>query len=425
MRSRPLAVLGLLAVAGCTVARAQNKKGVHGETPIAEQLPVLDKLGLGKSEGVPAGVDAVIWASLIPADNQMSEIRVTLGRKLYFDTRLSADNTVACATCHDVLRGFTDQRPLSEGIGGKVGRRNAPTTANAALLGTQFWDGRAATLEQQAILPIVNPIEMGMKDGAAAVAAIKDDPEYQRLFEAAYGRAPNYEDIGRALASFERTLIFLDAPFDQFVGGKKDAISEAAAAGFRLFNGKARCVTCHPISVASPLGTDNRFHNIGVSARAQDFDKLARQALDVIAKGGGNEKEEIDRLALETDMSQLGRFLVSKSNNDMGAFRTSQLRNIGLTAPYMHDGTLQTLWDVMDHYNKGGEPHFFLDGGIEPLALTEEEINQLVEFMFTLTDRRFDQANQAAFASQLEASKTKRPFRNEERAQRKTIGFTP
>jgi cytochrome c peroxidase len=156
----------------------------------------------------PDIVPPAAWAALVPEDNQETPERVALGRKLYFDTALSADGTVSCATCHDVSRGFTDQRPVSEGIGGKLGRRNAPTTLNALFFQTQFWDGRAITLEDQAKLPIVNPIEMGMPDGEAAVAKIAGDAQYQKMFQAAYGRAPNYDDIGRAIAAFERTLVF-------------------------------------------------------------------------------------------------------------------------------------------------------------------------------------------------------------------------
>ncbi|ACY16823.1 cytochrome-c peroxidase [Haliangium ochraceum] len=370
----------------------------------------------------PASIDPHIWDVIVPDDNGQTPERVALGEKLYFDVRLSADGTVACATCHDVTRSFTDRRPMSEGIGGKVGRRNAPTTMNAALLGTQFWDGRAATLEAQAVLPITNPIEMGQPSPDAAVAAIADDPEYQQMFQAAYGRPVNIDDIGRALAAFERTLIFLDAPFDRYVAGDADAMSPAAIAGWRLFNGKARCVTCHPISIANPIGSDNRFHNIGVSARVQDFESLAKQALALLEEDDSADK--IDQLALETDANQLGRFLVTQNYSDVGAFRTSQMRNVGITAPYMHDGTLQTLWDVMDHYNKGGEPHIYLDGGIEPLALSEGEIDQLVAFMFALTDVRFKDLSEQERARQRELASKQRPFRNTARAERKIVTFT-
>ena len=168
----------------------------------------------------------------------------------------------------------------------------------------------------------------------------------------------------------------MDSPFRRFLAGDDGAISAEAKQGWVLFNGKGRCVTCHPINTSNPLGTDNRFHNIGVSARHQDFDALAKQALRALQQDSSEQK--LDELALSTDMSELGRFMVTKNRSDIGAFRTSLLLNIGITQPYMHDGSIETLWDVMDHYNKGGEPNLFLDGGIEPLALTETEIDQIV-----------------------------------------------
>lgn len=395
---------------------------LHGAQAMDQQLAQLSRWQpQAPSKIAPAGVDPQYWQSLIPADNQITAERVALGRKLYFDTRLSKDGTVACATCHDVSRGFSDRRSRAEGIRDQIGQRNAPVTLNAAFFSTQFWDGRAATLEDQAKLPIVNPIEMGQPDGAAVTKAIAGDPEYQAAFKAAYNRAPNYDDIGRAVATFERTLIFLDAPFDRFARGDRNAISADAAAGWALFNGKARCVSCHQISSSSPIGTDNRFHNIGVSARHQDFEKLATTALAALAKDSS--KESLDQLALQTNLSELGRFVVSRNRSDIGAFKTSQLRNIGVTGPYMHDGTLSTLWDVIDHYNKGGEVNPYLDGGIEPLALTEREISQVVEFLFTLTDTRLDEQNRAEHTRQQQLAAKQRPFRDDAAANRKQLQF--
>jgi len=334
---------------------------------------------------------------------------------------LSADGTVSCATCHDVTRGFTDQLAVSEGIKDQNGRRNAPTTLNVALLQTLFLDGRSPTLEHQARMPIVNPIEMGMPDGAAAANAIADDAEYQTAFRKAYGRPVNYEDIGRAIAAFERTLIFVDSPFRRFLAGDDGAISAEAKQGWVLFNEKGRCVTCHPMNTSDPLGTDNRFHNIGVSARHQDFDALAKRALKALQQDPSEEK--LDELALSTDMSELGRFMVTRNRSDVGAFRTSLLLNIGITQPYMHDGSIETLWDVMDHYNKGGESNLFIDGGIEPLALTEAEIDQLVEFLFTLTDERFARQNKRQFERQKERARKKRPLRDDDMAFRLKLAF--
>lgn len=405
-----------------TAAAAAPNNALHGAMPMAEQQARMDALlGDVRQVVIPAGVSPVYWQSLVPKENPGTAAQVALGKKLFFDTRLSRDNTVACATCHDVSRGFSDRRNTSEGIGDQIGRRNAPTTINAAFFSSQFWDGRAPTLEEQAKLPIVNPIEMGMPDGDAAVRAIAGDPEYQRMFQEAYGRAPNYEDIGRAIASFERTMIFISSPFDRFLRGDVNAISADARAGFALFNGKARCNSCHQMSGSNPLGTDNRFHNIGVSARHQNFEELAKKGLAAIAKD--DSIETIDRLALETDLSELGRFTVTRNRADIGAFKTSGVRNVGINAPYMHDGSLATLWDVMDHYNKGGEVNPFLDGGIEPLVLTEKEIDQVVAFLFSLTDERFAEENQKELERQRAIASERRPFRETQEANREILQF--
>jgi cytochrome c peroxidase len=415
-----LALFAITARVGLSVA-AEPALAPHGAMAIQEQQQRLAKL-IPSVTSPPPGVDPIAWASIyIPAGNELTADRIALGRKLYFDTRLSKDGTLACATCHDVSRGFTDHRSVSEGIGDHLGKRSAPTTMNAALMQSQFWDGRAPSLEEQAKLPILNPIEMGHPDAASAMAAVNTDPAYVGLFQKAYGRTPNYEDLGRAIASFERTLIFLDAPFDRFAGGDSKAISAAAQRGLDLFNGKARCVSCHMINSSNPLGTDNLFHNIGVSARTQNFEALAGKALGVLNEN--SDSAALDKLAIETDMSELGRFLVTKKRGDVGAFKTEQLRNVGLTAPYMHDGSLKTLWDVMDHYNKGGETNAYLDGGIEPLSLSESEINDVVAFLFTLTDVRFAAQNEQAIREQQALATKKRPFRDNTLAHRDVLPF--
>ena len=411
-----------LAVSAPAIAA---EKGQHGALAMHEQEKRLDAL-LGESDPTqpPAGVDATIWREMLPKDNVMTAERVALGRKLYFDTRLSKDGTVACATCHDVSRGFTDQRPVSEGIGDQLGKRNSPTTLNALLFSTMFLDGRAPSLEEQAKLPILNPIEMGQPSRDATMANIKDDAEYKKMFQAAYGRNPSYDDVGRAIAAFERTLVFLDSPVDRFLAGDAGAISAKAKEGWVLYNGRGRCVTCHALNPSNPIGTDDRFHNIGVAARTKDFEALADQALKTLAGTRGEAGlEAVDRLALETDMSELGRFLVTKDRSDIGAFKTSQIRNLGITQPYMHDGSLQTLWDVVDHYNKGGEANAFLDGGIEPLALTEGEIDALVELMFAMTDRRFADAAKKEHDRQRALAARQRPFRDEALAMRRKLPF--
>src|ERR1700726_3768877 len=290
-------LIGLALTAGGALSvAAEPATAPHGAMSMQEQQQRLDQLITGLTTP-PPGIDPLAWTTIyVPADNEPTAGRIALGPILYFDTRLSKDGTLACATCHDVSRGFADHRSVSEGIGDHLGKRSAPTTMNAALLQSQFWDGRAPSLDEQAKLPILNPIEMGHPDAASAMAAVNTDHTYQGLFQKAYGRAPNYDDLGRAIASFERTLIFLDAPFDRFAAGDRTALSPAAQRGLALFNGKARCVSCHMINSSNPLGTDNRFHNIGVSARKQNFEALAGQALGILQQN--TKPEALDKLAL-------------------------------------------------------------------------------------------------------------------------------
>ena len=357
---------------------------------------------------LPPGVSAALWKLSVPARLAPTPERVLLGEKLFNDQRLSVDDTVSCATCHDARFGFTDAKPVSEGVKGQKVTRNSPTLLNALFSASQFWDGRASTLEDQAKLPILNPREMGMPDEAAVVAKVKAIPEYVRDFQKVFGREVNFDDLATAIAAFERTLYSGNARFDRFITGDAKALTAAERRGWALFNGKARCNACHAGNVVSPLFSDQKFHNIGIAAHKQDFVKLAREALKVVRTG---DEQQIDELALETRFSELGRFLVTKQENDVGAFKTPTLRNIAITGPYMHDGSLATLWDVMDHYNKGGVPNPYLDGGMQRLGLTEGEIDDVVAFLNTLTDEQF-----AKYATKEQARqrglKNKRPERD-------------
>ncbi len=415
----PSAAFAWLASAVLQIACAAQERAPHGAAAFDRQQHELAALSTVKPGTIPPGVDVEFWRLF--AKTVDTPAQVALGQRLFFDPRLSSDGTVSCATCHDVTRAFSDQRPVSEGIGGKLGRRNAPTVMNAALIEPLFWDGRSPTLSHQAGQPIMNPIEMGMPDKPSVVATVAKLDDYEQAFQTAYGRPVDYDAIEQALAAFQRTLIFLDAPFDRFKAGDQTAISESAKRGLVLFEGKASCVACHPLNATNPLGTDYRFHNIGVSARNQNFEQLAVDALNAL--DADSSEVELDRLALATDLGELGRFMVTRNRADIGAFRTPQLRNIGITQPYMHDGSMQTLWDTVDHYNKGGEVNAFLDGGIEALALTEPEIDDLVAFMFTLTDRRFAAQNEDQFRKQQALSRTQRPFRDDERAMRRKLAF--
>ncbi len=323
---------------------------------------------------VPEGV----LPPIIPADNPVTPAKIELGEKLYFDVRLSLDDTVSCASCHDPRKGFADGRRVSEGVGKKTGVRNAPTVLNAAYFEQQFWDGRVATLEEQAKQPLVNPVEMAMPSHAAVEQKLAAVAEYAPLFQKAFGDPRiTIDRVAMAVASFERTLISFSAPIDRFLAGDEKAISDSAKRGWALFNGKARCNTCHGHVGVLPTFTDNQFHNIGVAAKSHDFEALARQV--------ANATEEIPDLAHQPGATELGRFLVTRERPHIGAFKTPGLRNVELTGPYMHDGSEPTLEAVIDFYDRGGEPNPFLDGGMRPLNLAAEEKKDLVELMKAFT----------------------------------------
>jgi cytochrome c peroxidase len=359
---------------------------------------------------LPIGVSPQLYAIAVPPGREPTPEMAALGEMLFTDKRLSIDNTVSCSTCHDPAKGFVDHKVTSEGVGGQRGTRNAPTILNAMFQASMFWDGRAATLEDQAKLPILNPIEMGQKSPDDVVAKVRGIPELAEPLKRLNGRDPTYDDIAAAIASFERTQYSGNAPFDRFIAGDEQAIDESAKRGWVLFNGKGRCTGCHEVNAINPLFSDQKFHNIGIAAHKQNFPDLAREALKVVRSG---DQKQVDELALGTKFSELGRFLVTKHQDDVGAFKTETLRNIGITAPYMHDGSLTTLWDVMDHYNKGGVPNPYLDGGMQRLGLTESEIDDMVAFLFTLTDDRFAAFNKAEFARQ-SGMKNNRPQREPE-----------
>lgn len=338
----------------------------------------------------PLGLPAIP----VPADNPMTEARIALGDKLFHDQRFSATGDVSCSTCHDRAKAFTDS-PLmvSEGIRKLTGTRNAPTVANAAFFTSQFWDGRSPSLEDQAQHPFVNPVEMALPSHEPILAIVRTDPEYVRMFREAFGKEPAavvLDDVLKAIAAFERTLVFGDSPFDRwYFGGEESAMSEAAVRGFKVFLENGRCVSCHAIEQDHALFTDNRFHNIGVGINSiqKDIPRLAPAFLRAKARG-----VDVDVAVLsDKKTSELGRFAITDTLDDLGAFKTSTLRNIALTAPYMHDGSIATLRNVVVHYNNGGvtnegdRVNDFLSGGIRPLNLTEQEIDDLVAFMEALT----------------------------------------
>ncbi|MBA3313831.1 MAG: c-type cytochrome [Planctomycetaceae bacterium] len=279
-----------------------------------------------------------------PEDNLSDPRKIALGKQLYFDPRLSADKTVSCATCHDPKHGWSDGRATSAGVGGQVGGRNAPTVINSAFHRFHFWDGRAATLEEQALGPIANPIEMNLPV-EEAVKRLNEIEGYKKQFNEIFGGDVTKECLAKALAAYERTILSGDAPYDRFKAGDTSALSEPAVRGMKLFFGKANCSACH----SGPNFTDFAFHNIGV----------------------GMDKPEPDK----------GRVVISELEGDTGAFKTPTLREVARSGPYMHDGGMKTLEEVVEYYAKGGTPNKYLDEEISKLNLTDQDKSDLVTFL--------------------------------------------
>jgi cytochrome c peroxidase len=330
----------------------------------------------------------------VPADNPTTPEKIALGDRLFHDKRFSSTGEVSCATCHDAGKAFTDS-PLrvSEGVTGLTGTRNAPTVLNSVYFHSFFWDGRSPSLEDQALHPFVNPVEMALPDHEPILRIVRTDPEYVKAFQAAFGKSGNavtMTEVTRAIAAFERTLVSGGSPFDRFwFGGEQDALTEQQRRGFDLFVNQGRCVSCHVIEQTTATFTDGRFHNVGVGINDIQGEVPALAGAFLEAE---RTLAEVD-VAVLTDpkTSELGRFAITREFDGLGAFKTSTLRNVALTAPYFHDGSAKTLRDVVVHYNHGGVTHKgdpvnpFLSGGIRPLDLTDDQIDDLVAFMESLT----------------------------------------
>jgi cytochrome c peroxidase len=363
------------------------------------------------------GLPIAATLAAIPPDNPQTPAKIALGQQLFVDGRLSVDGTVACSTCHNPAHAFTDGRPAAIGIKGRVGQRNAPTILNALYNKTQFWDGRARTLEDQAALPIVNPMEMGQPSLEAAVGRIAAIDEYRQAFRKVFGRPASGTDLVRAIASYERTLYSFDSPFDRFVAGDQNAIDAAGQRGWEIFNTRGRCNKCHALSEQRrdvTFFTDNEFHNIGVGITGHNLGQLACDAGQRIDSGSA---AAIDQAAIQTDLSVLGRFLITRKESAIAAFKTPDLRNVLVTGPYFHDGSQETLWDVLDHYNKGDGLHnAYLDVDIQPLGLTEADIDDVVAFLVSLTSPEYHDLGMQELARQRALSRTNRPQRDTPRA---------
>lgn len=293
----------------------------------------------------PSGVDAYFF---VPADNALSQAKIDLGRRLFFDARLSADQSLSCASCHRPERAFSDTAPRAIGVFGRVGRRNAPALINVGYGKSFSWDGRTASIEEQVLRAVQDSLELALPLDEL-VARLRADADYRRAYRKSFGGEVSAGATARALASYVRTIRSGDSPRDRFHFGDTLGLSAEARGGFRLFAGKANCSRCH----MGPTLTDEEFHNTGVSFGAGD----------------------------------LGRAEVTGRRTDRGAFNTPTLRDIALTAPYMHDGSVRTLDEVIEFYDGGGGPNPHLDPEIHPLGLTADEKRSLLTFLRSLTGR--------------------------------------
>jgi len=284
----------------------------------------------------------------VPADNPQTDAKVKLGAQLFFEPRLSADNKLSCASCHDPDKAWANHDPTDTGFMDRKGNRNSGTVLDSGYMRWQFWDGRAKSLEEQALGPIHNPVEMG-ETLPNVIRKLKAIPEYRDQFKQVFGKDVDEDGIAKAIAAFERTVVSGKSPYDRYVAGDKTAMSPAAVRGLALFTGKGRCSLCH----SDPTFSDQSFHNIGVGMDQKDPD--------------------------------LGREEVTKDPKDRGKFKTPGLRNIALTYPYLHDGSAKTLADVVALYDRGGVPNPNLDPKIRSIGFTNEEEADLVAFLEALT----------------------------------------
>jgi len=341
--SRAALIVLVLALVGpgCTSKQEETGKAVadlpKAPTPYELKLP----LGL------------VADSAVIPKDNPLTVEKLALGKRLYFETKLSVDNTKSCASCHIPEKGFADPDPVSTGVNGQKGKRQAPTVINRLFSAAQFWDGRAASLEEQALGPIQNPVEMAMPSIEVVIERLTADPTYSEDFKAAFPPDGQItaDNVAKAIASFERTVLSGNSPYDRFQAGDKSALNEAAQRGLAIFRdeNKGNCETCH----ASFNFTDENYNNLGVGMTAKEPD--------------------------------MGRYDVTKLDGHQGAFKTPTLREIAATAPYMHDGSQKTLEEVVAFYDKGGHGNKWLSPKIKKLNLSKQQQADVVEFLMSLS----------------------------------------
>jgi cytochrome c peroxidase len=339
----------------------------------------------------------------VPVDNPVTAEKVQLGRKLFYDRRMSLNNTFSCAMCHIPEQGFTNnEMSLAVGIEGRSVRRNAPTVYNSAYLTRLFHDGREQNLEQQVWSPLLAHNEMGNPSFALVIDRIRNISDYDGLFEAAFeGKGPGMETIGQALASYERTLVSANSSFDRWhYGQESTAIDESAQRGFELFKGKANCASCHTVTDKYALFTDNAMHNTGIGwQNAMQPTTRGKRQVQVSPGVYLDVDSDIINAVSGAPLGDVGLYEITQDPGDRWKYRTSTLRNVALTAPYMHDGSMETLQQVIEFYNQGGHNNENLDPLIQPLNLSGQEITELVSFLNTLTGDNVDTLVSDAFAA--------------------------
>ena len=371
-----------------------DKKGYAGSDYQTNAQSLQSRRGIkadlqANIEPPPAGLPALPF----PANNPMTPAKISLGRLLFFDRRLSHNNTISCAMCHIPEQGFSsNEMATAVGIEGRSVRRNSPTIYNVAYLERLFHDGRETTLEQQVWGPLLARNEMGNPSIGRVVEQISAVAIYREMFATAFdGRPISMETIGMALASYERALVSANSAFDRWnYGGNKDALSNQQQAGFRLFTGRAGCSSCHLVNRKYALLTDNLLHNTGIGYQHS----MAKQTDETTVQIAPGEHIVVKRGAVEESsepaFKDLGLYEITENPADRWKYRTPTLRNVALTAPYMHDGSISTLREVIRFYNNGGIENDLRDPLVKPLNLSEEEVNQLLSFLNALTGENVD-----------------------------------
>ena len=381
------------------------KEGYESADYRTRSRSLLDRRGLERdlirfAFDPPLGLPAVP----VPADNPLTREKIALGRKLFFDRRLSINDTLSCATCHIPEQGFTNnEMRTAVGVEGRSVLRNSPTLYNVAYQEHLFLDGREFSLENQVWQPMTAHNEMAAPSIGYVIRKLVRMRDYAGRFERAFdGRGPDILTIGQALASYQRTLLAADSPFDRWhFGGRDDAVDDSVKRGFALFSGKAQCIVCHQVRGDHALFIDHRFHNTGLGYAESVSGNRPEATRVQLAPGvfATLPRAAIDAVTQQRLPNDLGLYRITENPADRWKFRTQTLRNVALTAPYMHNGRFDTLREVIDFYDRGGIPNELLSPLIRPLKLTEPEKRDLEAFLHSLTGGNVPDIVADAFAA--------------------------